>query len=79
MQMHGLSDPHASLPQEIEYMDSRSVAGQTLLVNGNDALSHCTSKGRMVFGLELSRKESARAKEFAQIDIYGAAADHEVQ
>jgi len=50
-----------------------------MLGNGNDALSHCIAKERMTFGLESSRKGSARAKEFAQFDIYGAPADRRIQ
>lgn len=50
-----------------------------MLENGNDALSHCIAKGRKAFGLELSREESVRTKEFAQFDIYGAAADRKIQ
>lgn len=79
MHMHELADPQLSLPQEIEYLDARSVAKQTMLENGSDALSHCIAKERMTFGLESSRKGSARAKEFAQFDIYGAPADRRIQ
>lgn len=63
--MHDLAAPQASLPQEIEYMDPRPVAEQTMLVKGHDALSHCVAESRLMFGLEMSRKETARAKEFA--------------
>lgn len=79
MHMHGLADPQAILPQEIEYMDPRSVTDQIRLEIGSDALSHCIAKGRMTFGLELSREESARAKEFAQFNIYGATAGRKIQ